>query len=106
MAEILRQRQKQEEINISRQQTVETTRTRQAGMPMQETGYQQQIPAEILKKLEGLPIQIPKNMYQGEAVRNYEEMIASPYHELNMGTFLVDRKLQFREFHQEKEGQA
>ena len=102
MAEITRQRQKQVELQMQ-QPVQEQKKARQTGMPMPDM-QMQQMPAEILAKLNALPIQIPKNMYEGEALTNHQELITDQYRELSNGTALVDRKLQFREFHEEQTG--
>ena len=105
MAEITQQRQKQVELTMQQQPIQEQKKGRQAAMPQPEM-ILQQMPAEILAKLQALPVQIPKNMYEGQASENYKELIADQFQSLNNGTFLVDRKLQFREFQGQKSAQA
>ncbi len=105
MAEITQQRQKQVELTMQQQPLQQQKRGRQAAMPQPDM-ILQQMPAEILAKLQALPIQIPKNMYEGQAVDNYQELIADQFRSLNTGTFLVNRKLQFREFHEQRSAEA
>ncbi len=104
MDEITRQRQKQAELTMQQQPIQQERKTRKTGMPQPET-ILQQMPAEILAKIQTLPIQIPKNMYEGEALTNHEELITEQFRTLSNGAFLVDRKLQFREFTAEKKAQ-
>jgi len=104
MAEITRQRQKQAELTMQQQPIQQEKKARQMGMPQPDM-IQQQMPAEILAKLQALPVQIPKNMYEGEALTNHEELITDQFRSLNTGTVLVDRKLQFREYTAEQKAQ-
>lgn len=106
MAEITRQRQQQAELQMQQQPIQEQKKARQAGMPMPDMQLVQQMPAEILAKLNALPIQIPKNMYEGEALTNHQELVTDQFRELSNSTALVDRKLEFREFHAEQQSQS
>ncbi len=101
MAEITRQRQQQVELTMQQQPIQQEKKGRHAAMPQPEMMLQQ-MPAEILAKLQALPVQIPKNMYEGEASENYQELVADQYRTLMNSTVLVDRKLQFREFHEQQ----
>ena len=104
MDELTRQRQQQAELTMQQQPIQQEKKAAQKGMQIPET-ILQQMPAEILAKLQELPIQIPENMYEGEAFTHYKELIADQYGALHNGTLLVDRKLDFREFHQEQVAQ-
>ncbi len=104
MAEITRQRQQQAELTIQQQPIQQEKKARQTGMPQPDMMLQQ-MPAEILAKLQALPVQIPKNLYEGEALTNHAELITDQFRSLSTGTFLVDRKLEFRDFTKEQRSQ-
>lgn len=105
MAEITRQRQQQVELTMQQQPIQQEKKGRHAAMPQPDMMVQQ-MPAEILAKLQALPVQIPKNMYEGEALTNHQELVTDQFRTLSNGAFLVDRKLQFREFHEQQSAQA
>ena len=103
MAELTAQKQAQSTLQIHQEQFEQKTAQKRGmkQMPAQEAPT---MPAQVEKRLQAIPVTIPKKEYQGVASSDYEGQVAAPYRELHTGMNLASRKEQFNVHRREAAG--